>query len=380
MLRITKEIKDQMLSAFPSIELSYEKVLHKKVPADLYMLVPKGYKVFVWLTQWQAKKICLVVSYHKETKIYHYSVDFSDECAMTGIGTIMYGTLFDYQGMKHFTCEDIFYYKGQPNTYKGQPISKNKNNKSLLAEKFEVYKEIFATIRSTTKENNAPLPLKIGLPLMCHTLEDAFQKSNELPYEIYSIQIHSSQIHRNLTEHHKIGAYLIKNGMPFALSETLEDKNPMSKPNVAYSIKNSINNSINNSSNINNSIKNKQIVLKVRANIGDDMYYLYCSDDTEETKEKCLGLAMISTYKSSVMMNTIFRRIRENSNLDLLEESDDEDDFEDRTENKYVDLDKTVLMNCVYAKRFKKWQPISIFQGNGDSALSSYSEIKKREY
>ena len=47
MLRITKEIKDQMLSAFPSIELSYEKVLHKKVPADLYMLVPKGYKVFV---------------------------------------------------------------------------------------------------------------------------------------------------------------------------------------------------------------------------------------------------------------------------------------------------------------------------------------------
>jgi hypothetical protein len=56
-------------------------------------------------------------------------------------------------------------------------------------------------------------------------------------------------------------------------------------------------------------------------------------------------------------MNALFRTIKENANLDLLEESDDDEEFENTQMDKFVDLEKTVLMECVYSKRFKKWQP-----------------------
>ena len=59
-------------------------------------------------------------------------------------------------------------------------------------------------------------------------------------------------------------------------------------------------------------------------------------------------------------MNNIFRNIKENKNLDLIEESDDEDDFENTNVDKYVDLNKTVLMECIFHNRFKKWIPIKI--------------------
>ena len=48
----------------------------------------------------------------------------------------------------------------------------------------------------------------------------------------------------------------------------------------------------------------------------------------------------IPDYKTSVMLNKIFRKIRENDNLDYIEESDDEDDFQNTEPDKYVDLKK----------------------------------------
>lgn len=36
------------------------------------------------------------------------------------------------------------------------------------------------------------------------------------------------------------------------------------------------------------------------------------------------------------MMNKLFRKIKENDNLDSIEESDDELEFEDQREDKYV--------------------------------------------
>ena len=56
-------------------------------------------------------------------------------------------------------------------------------------------------------------------------------------------------------------------------------------------------------------------------------------------------IAYISSYVSSVKMNSIFRNIKENQNLDLLEESDDEDEFENVSETKFVDMKKSIVMN-----------------------------------
>jgi hypothetical protein len=59
-------------------------------------------------------------------------------------------------------------------------------------------------------------------------------------------------------------------------------------------------------------------------------------------------------------MNGLFRNIRENSNLDYIEESDDEEDFENTREDKYVDLQKSLLMECTFHPKFKRWIPVRV--------------------
>jgi hypothetical protein len=59
-------------------------------------------------------------------------------------------------------------------------------------------------------------------------------------------------------------------------------------------------------------------------------------------------------------MNTIFRKIKENTNLDLLEESDDEEEFENEDPDKFVNLEKSCYMKCVYNNKFKKWEPVKV--------------------
>ena len=61
-------------------------------------------------------------------------------------------------------------------------------------------------------------------------------------------------------------------------------------------------------------------------------------------------------------MNSIFRNIVENKNLDFLEESDNEEEFENIDINKFVDLEKCCTFRCSYNKRFKKWVPIILVE------------------
>ena len=75
------------------------------------------------------------------------------------------------------------------------------------------------------------------------------------------------------------------------------------------------------------------------------------------------GVAGIPDYKNSIFMNGLFRNIRENKNLDYIEESDDEDDFENTQIDKYVDHEKELMVECTFHKRFKKWVPIKLAPG-----------------
>ena len=49
-------------------------------------------------------------------------------------------------------------------------------------------------------------------------------------------------------------------------------------------------------------------------------------------------------------MNSLFRNIKENNNLDTLEESDDEDDFENTNPSKYIIPNKNLLLNVYILK------------------------------
>jgi hypothetical protein len=101
------------------------------------------------------------------------------------------------------------------------------------------------------------------------------------------------------------------------------------------------------------------VCFMVRADIQFDIYHLYAWS-YKLSKQVYYGVACIPNYKTSVMMNGMFRKIRENTNLDYIEESDDEEDFQNNAEDKYVDLEKKVNMICTFHWKFKKWVPVRV--------------------
>ena len=115
---------------------------------------------------------------------------------------------------------------------------------------------------------------------------------------------------------------------------------------------------------LNEQIKIEREITKqflVKATITDDIYELYYKNGLKLEK---FANAYISNFKTSVMMNSLFRNIKENINLDALEESDDEGEFENIEPDKFVDLEKHYVMNCVYLKKFKAWKPLSVSSKN----------------
>ena len=104
---------------------------------------------------------------------------------------------------------------------------------------------------------------------------------------------------------------------------------------------------------------NKQVYkyFLVKPTIVNDIYDLYVLNNNKYEK---FSIAYIPDYKSSVMMNSLFRNIKENDNLDALEESDDEEEFENISLDKFVDLDKKYVMKCLYLPKFKSWKPIEV--------------------
>jgi hypothetical protein len=118
--------------------------------------------------------------------------------------------------------------------------------------------------------------------------------------------------------------------------------------------------------------KQETAILNLKPKIQNDIYEVYSMPNLEGESvsvsgsgskldlndNRYLGLAHIPDYKTSVYMNSIFRNIKENVNLDYLEESDDEDDFENIDEDKYVNLDQCYKFECAFNNKFNMWTPI----------------------
>lgn len=126
-------------------------------------------------------------------------------------------------------------------------------------------------------------------------------------------------------------------------------------------------------------------ILTVVADVREDIYTLYAASSTP------VGTANIPDYKTSIMMNSLFRNIKENRNLDALEESDDEDEFEDTREDKYVDTTKRINMVCEYSAKYRSWiprrmaekgqvpTPISHLAGGGSGNVRSGGSERNRD-
>ena len=347
---LTHEEKESILTGFPNIKLSYENVIYKKVSTgDYFVAVPKGTKCFAYFTNYNNKPVCFIMelTYKKQiVDIKIFNTCFSSDLAY---GSIFYGTLFYTSGNRFFTIEDIF-------TYKGTTIET-----SNWEYKLGLISNILKKDMKQISYNNSFIVF--GLPIITNTLEELDKKVENLKYSIDFVQMYVlNQV--NIFSTIKYSDYLKKH---------IETINKESKEPIKTQVK---------SFERDNPIKiKKEYVFLIKPDIQDDIYQLFAIDNTN------CGTAHIPDFETSVMMNKLFRIIKENDNLDALEESDDEEEFENDQLDKFVKLDKSEKMWCKYNFKFKRWIPIKVasstsevISGDEFKNINKYYEQNKKRY
>jgi hypothetical protein len=310
---------------FPQFELSYETISHNKVlDANIISAIPEGLKYYAWFTTYKAENVCLLLEISETNRQIISSkivlTGFND-CLSYNDGTIVSGTLFLYNKQeiknikqqnnkgKENTCfciEDIYFYKG------------NRCESQTFVNKLKLLKEMMnLEISQTALTSNYVI---FGLPLMNTNFTNLIREIEYLPYKVDRI----------------VFRY-------FNAKKILYVK--YYKPNTVSNFGNQLKKGITNA------------VFLVKPDIQPDIYHLYYY---KNGIEEYYDIACIQEYTVSVMMNRLFRKIKENQNLDALEESDDEEEFQSEKEDKFVFLDKSIKMNCVYNAKFKKWSPVSV--------------------
>ena len=315
-----------LLQRFPKIELSYETIPHKKVSKNYNVCIgiPCGTKCYAWFSFFGEQDVCFLMEINKERKINRVTYSpVESTIRKLCLGTIFYGTLVDQQ----FIVDDAFYCNGIfiQGLYYGEKLG---------------FIEKAIQLCQTSKQ----LFLRFHFPLMWGISQTTdYECTYEIPFTEH-YPIHHIQ-YRCLTD---IAPYL--NMYPVKKGFSIQEKQPIIDIYTPYRADFS-------------KTQYKHItIFKVMADLQFDVYHLYCYGKNKS----CVyyNIAYIPNYKTSVFMNKIFRKIKENDNLDAIEESDDEADFENIDYDKYVDLKKYVFMECKFHPKFKKWIPIRIVQPN----------------
>jgi hypothetical protein len=302
--------------------------------------------------------------------VFYRHVSFDD---VLSYGTIFYGTLFRTKrdassscqnNSEIFSVEDIFYYKGDD-------ISEY-----IYEKKLKVIKNIFDT-KLRYNISFFKNGVVFGLPVITTDFVDALDKADKLPYSVYSIQYRylgykqDNNNNKSLIEfYHFNNGNGISNGVNNGSSSVIVDTTPPIIPAIHAihatatatiiekneTIKQQPSSSSSSYSSSSNEIYK---LFNIKPDLQNDVYYLYPITTTNfATISK--EIAHIPDYKTSVLMNKLFRNIKENINLDSLEESDEEEEFENIQIDKFVDLNKTIKMRCIFNYKFKKWVPVSV--------------------
>jgi len=287
-----------LISQFPNIKPFYEKTLHNKVDIKnrFYISIPMGKKYFIWFTYLNGRPVCVHLNYVFKSRSFQEIKIIA--CNFDPVLCVGNGTIL-------FGTHLLLNGK---NIFNIENIFYYKNKKIL----FETQYLKFSIINTLLKCNIAPkIYLKheyvFKVPIITTCYKTMKSKLEKLPYRIYCIQ------HRSWTEN-------------IYLNERVE---------------------------IN---KTQEAVFTIEADIQTDVYRLYCKGTDDLVN---IGYAYIGNIKTSHFMNKLFRHIRENDNIDLIEESEDEDYFEDTRLNKFM-LHKSYNMECIFNKKYNKWEPIKL--------------------
>jgi len=321
-----------LLARFSTFELSYETVSHKKVCDNdsIAVAIPLGRKYFLWFTY----PVCYVLGLDKDKQICSVEeLKGIPEPQGFKLGTVVYCTLYekDDASTSVYIAEDIYQFRGTA-----------LHNLS--------FGDRIGFLRDFVRECGS-----VALPIMwfaksgseqAATIPDALEKTVAyVPHHIQYREVKRVAPYINVLMPKKgVKEVVVASSADVAQklhATAILDPLPAfdyGKPAFRY-----------------------PATFHVMADAQLDLYHLYAyggiSRDGQANRVYC-GLAGIQSYKTSVFMNRIFRRIRENDNLDLAEESEDEADFENTDTNKFVDLDRVAQIECVFSTRHKKWIPI----------------------
>jgi hypothetical protein len=358
----------------PPGEIYYETSVHKKFLADVYAVIPKGRKCVLWFKHNQCWMFQIArrpyspnnpnnpnnpnspfnpgTVQYDDTRMIH--MPFANPAWYAGQGTMIYGTcVFEKRKdvQKRFSVENVIWLCGE----------KQQDNGALGR---------FSAFFDAYSQERAKHHFQLHMPIMHAAFNDAVRDAIKITsYDVFCIQ------HRFLNR-----AYIeFKNLAMTHIDATCADDRlffpkqanalSVATTSVAVSVATSVATSV--ASLATTSVPQSVAALSVSAvNVAqsayrpqtrtfvicpdaqNDIYYVLRSPDEPITANTMI--AHIPNYKTSVMMNALFRNIKENRNLDALEESDDEDE----AHTPLVDLSKRVRMSCTFSARFKRWQPV----------------------
>ena len=317
------EVNPQQLTnlsnRLPKLELSYETVVHKKVSTiyDICVSIPTGKRQFAWFTYDEDGDVCYLMDLTRDGKIGRIAQvsDSKDSTTKFAFGTILYGTLCDVEGLSFFIADDIYYYKGiymKPLTF---------------GEKMGYLTDVIENMESTT----------VMFKMACMETITAVDTENQ------TLKLESAYVshHLQYRASSQIMPYLNHTVKPrsFAPAPAVEPKIYIPRNDLDFGAP----------------AYKSETVFRVMADVQSDIYLLYAYN---ETAFEFVDIAYIGSRKESSFMNSLFRNIRENLNVDYGEESEDEDMFQNTSVDKYVDLKLEYRMICSFHHKFKKWVPV----------------------
>lgn len=334
----------EIMKRFPKFELSYETDAHKKVPDtyDACISIIQGKKAFAWFTFSGKDDVCLILELNRERKIgtvTQADIGLSVTPALAQ-GTIFYGTLVDDGAA--LVIEDVFFYQGV--SLKSCVFSQKLG---MIQDFFKGWKNAGA-FRLYIAEICAPGTIPTKYPY--HHLQ--YRSLNKIvPY-------------LNVTkEMAKLGTGPgIGTGPGTGMGSRIEtvaelDTELLIPPKNLNFAKPQY---------------RETTVFRIKADVQFDIYHLYAFG--KQSSLVYCGVAYIPDMKTSFFMNGLFRNIKENRNLDYIEESDDEDDFQDTRTDKYVDLSKMFTMECQFHPKFKRWVPTRVLE-QGSKAVVHIQQL-----
>lgn len=270
---------------------------------QLYILKSSGSKAYIWFTYYKNRLVCILSIINNKINSdtsRYYTFNIKFTNTLLFNNVLLYGYYFQKNGNNYFVLDNVINF----NDYNHYINSNNYIHDYNI--RLNLYKIIFSNITNSNLDY-------IVIPYISNSISDIYKYINLVDYNVYSLMIYKNNYY--------LGSYLFNNR------------------------------------------ENSKIIatFKITPCLEDDLYQLHVLD---RGKIVVYDYAFIDSYKTSVFMNTLFRKIKENKNLDLLEESDSDSEFEDISPNKYVYLDKNYIIDCLYSTKFKKWIPKNISKNN----------------